>query len=311
MIIFLYGEDTYRSSQKLKKLKKKYIEKYTDTNLEIFEDDFDFGEIKGAITTLPFLAEKRLIIIKNIFTKKDKKLLENITDILNDIPEETILIFWEKGVPDKRTVLFKALVKERSEEFKKLKGVSLTKWIQEEALGRDLKIDSHNAEKLVVFTGGDLWQIKNEIEKIATYKDKGEITSREIDLLVSARVSINIFDFVDAIGMKNEKKSLTLFHKLLEDGQNEIYILTMIERQVKNLILVIDKKAELSKMQIAKELGLHPFVVEKALLQSRNYSIGELKNIYEKLAKIDSGIKTGRVDSIMAIDMFIKEVCEK
>lgn len=310
MIIFLYGEDTYRSSQKLKNLKAKYIEKYGDTNLETFEDGFELGKIKGAITALPFLADKRLVIIKNIFKSRSKDILEGISEILENVPEETITIFWESGVPDKRTVLFKKLIKEKSEEFEKLQGYKLTKWIEDNVADKGGKISGKNAEKLASYVGDDLNQLENEIAKLVTFRNEGEISSEDIDLLVNSKLSGNIFNLVDAVGTGDYRKTAQYMHDLLAQGENEIYILTMIVRQFRNLILIKDYEGKLDKMGIAKEVGLHPFVVQKGMVQARNFSIQELKNMYEKLLDTDIAIKTGEKEPLLALDLLVKELCK-
>lgn len=310
MIIFLYGDDTYRSSQKLKNLKAKYIEKYGDTNLETFEDGFDLGKIKGAITALPFLADKRLVIIKNIFKSRSKDILEGISEILENVPEETITIFWESGVPDKRTVLFKKLIKEKSEEFEKLQGYKLTKWIEDNVADKGGKISGKNAEKLASYVGDDLNQLENEIAKLVTFRNEGEISSEDIDLLVNSKLSGNIFNLVDAVGTGDYRKTAQYMHDLLAQGENEIYILTMIVRQFRNLILIKDYEGKLDKMGIAKEVGLHPFVVQKGMVQARNFSIQELKNMYEKLLDTDIAIKTGEKEPLLALDLLVKELCK-
>ena len=310
MILFLYGVDIYRSNQKLKNLKAKYVEKYGDTNLETFEDGFELGKIKGAITALPFLADKRLVIIKNIFKSKSKDILDGISEILEYVPEETITIFWEEAVPDKRTVLFKKLIKEKSEEFEKLQGYKLTKWIEDDVADKGGKISGKNAEKLASYVGDDLNQLENEIAKLVTFRSEEEISSEDIDLLVNSKLSGNIFNLVDAVGTGDYRKTAQYMHELLAQGENEIYILTMIVRQFRNLILIKDYEGKLDKIGIAKEVGLHPFVVQKGMAQARKFSIQELKNMYEKLLDTDIAIKTGEKEPLLALDLLVKELCK-
>lgn len=322
MILFLYGEDNYRSSQKLKALKDKFVEKYGDTNLETFEEEFDLAKIKNSITALPFLSDKRMVVIKNILKSKSptsplqtglrgasKSVLDDLVQILDHVPEETILIFWEEGVPDKRTALFKLLQKEKSEEFEKLQGYKLTKWIEEEISKRGGKISSRNAEKLASFVGNDLNQLENEIAKLVSFKDRKEIGSEDIDLLVKAKLSSNIFDLVDAVGERNYKKAAKFTHELLEQGENEIYILTMVVRQIRNLILISDLKDRFDKLQIAKETGIHPYAVQKTLLQTKNFGFEDLKRIYQELLDTDISIKTGEREPRLALDLLVKEIC--
>lgn len=309
MIIFLYGEDTYRSKQKLNWYRDKFIEKYTATNLEIYEGDFDLAKLKNTITTPPLLSDKRLIIIKNLFKTKDKDLLEGIGQILTNIPKETILIFWEEGTPDKRTTLFKMLSKEKSEEFERLHGYKLLKWVSEEVSKNGGKISAKGAEKLISYIGDDLAQMENEIAKLVAFKGEKEITPMDIEILVKAKLSSDIFDLVDAIGERNYNKAIRYVYELLSKGENEIYVLTMIERQIRNLLLVSGLSKKFNKSQITEETGLHPYVVQKTLLQVKNFKLGELKAVYQKLFETDTLIKTGKREARLALNLLIKEIC--
>lgn len=308
MIIFLYGEDTYNANQRLKVLKDKYVEKFGDTNLLVFEENFDLAKIKESIVALPFLAEKRMTILKNILKVKDKVVLESILATIEKIPEETILVFFEEGVPDKRLSLFKKLAKESSQEFAKISGFELVKWVRNKFTEKGSSISSRDADKLISFVGNDLNSLNNEIEKLTAYKNSAQVTDKDIDILVSSGSNKNIFDLIDSLGGRNYKKAIGLSNDLITKGENEIYILAMIAMQIRNLILVFDANSH-DKMEVSKKTGIHPYVVQKALLQLKNFTIARLKEIYEEILEVDIAIKTGEIEAGLALEKLIREVC--
>jgi len=325
MILFLYGEDTYRSKQKLDAIKSKYIDaSLGDTNLSVadFADkDIDFTQISRMILAFPFLAKNRLVVLRNLLSKGNKKLLEQMSTFLSKIPESTHLVFYEEDIPDRRTALFKKLTQPispeasrglRSQEFKTLESYQLRKWIDEEVRSRGGEIESAAVDKLVQYVGNDLWRLANEIQKVISYTL--HVTSADIELLVKPKIEGNIFGMIDALGQKNSGQALNMTRDLIATGENELYILTMIVYQFRNLLIIKDisnnrQPSTINKFQIAKQSGLNPYVVEKTIHQAKNFTFDQLKNIYHKLLDYDIKMKTGALEPKLGLDMLIVELC--
>ncbi|MCL4387261.1 MAG: DNA polymerase III subunit delta [Patescibacteria group bacterium] len=307
MIIFIYGEDTYRAKERLNILKENYCQKYSDVNLSIFDEDLDVEKIKSEVLAAPFLAEKRMVVVKNVFKLK-KEVLQNFQEFIEKVPEETILIIFEEGVPDKRESLFKRLVKEKLvQEFSLLLGIELKNWIKKEIARKEGEADSASINLLADFVGNDLWQMNQEIEKLLSFNKK--ITANDIKTLVEAKINASIFDLVDALGLRNKRNAFKKIEDLLEAGENELYILTMIIRQIRNILLVKDLSSQgKSKDEIARIIPLHPFAVKKCLEQSHNFEFKDLKRVYQKLVDTDFAIKSGILEPDLALDLLIQEV---
>ncbi|HDL74880.1 MAG TPA: hypothetical protein ENH06_00620 [bacterium] len=130
-----------------------------------------------------------------------------------------------------------------------------------------------------------------------------------MEVLVRPKIETDIFKTIDALAVKNKKQALKYLYKHLEKGDSPLYLLTMINFQFRNLVL-IKSTQEQNKigLNLSKELGLHPFVVRKSLWQAQNFTFEELKKIYRKIFEVDYNIKTGRIDHQTAIDLFIAEI---
>jgi len=307
MIFFLYGGDTYRSTQKLNQIKQRYISSLGDVNLTVMEDDFDLPQMTGEILAMPFLSEKRLIVIKNFVKKAKKEVGEGLIKILDQMPESSVLVFWEEGDPDKRLNITKRLLKEKCQPFNLLLGAELSQWIKKEVSELSGTIENEAANLLCAFVGNNLWQLNQEIQKLANFDKK--ITIENIKLLVNAKVNANIFEFSDAIGAQNPKKAVQSLHALLDSGEPEAYILIMITRQIRNILLVKElKESGKHQTEIAKELGIHPFVVSKTLPQCNNFTFSDLKEIYQALLECDIAIKTGQIGGVLALDLLVQKI---
>jgi len=312
MIIFLYGQDNFRSQEKLNKIIRRFKEyDKSGFNLELFDgEDLEFGCFKNSLISSSFFGSKKLIIIKNLLTKGSADLLEKINEYGSQWDrldrKDKIIVFWEKGEPDKRTKLFKLLKRiGKCQEFRPLENYQINNWIEKEVKRKKSSISPEAQKKLVAFIGSNLWQMKNEIDKLVFYK-LGKIESNDVDLLVVSSITSNVFNIVDALGNKNQKKALKFLHEQLEKGENAIYLFSMIVYQFRNLIKI--KSVGIKYRQIsdlAKIVGLHPYVVQKTVAQTKKFSLSELKEKYQKLLDLDLAIKIGKMEPITALDLFV------
>ncbi len=315
MIIFLYGQDTYRARQKLNEIVDNYKKAHkTGLNLRHFDLAKDsYQDFLGEFQAISIFAEKRLIILENTFSNEDakKKILKNAEKLA---ASKDIFIFYEKE-PSEKDNLFELLKqKGKYQEFKLLEGNALRSWALRELEKRKIGIDPIALKKLIDYVGNNLWQLSEEIKKIAAYKSKDKkkaIEEEDINLLVRPKIETDIFKTIDAISGKNKKKALFLIQKHIEKGDSPLYIFSMINFQFRN-ILTIKSRCQpphhLEAGQIKKlsrELGLHPFVIKKSFLQSRDFSLEDLKSIYQNIFNNDLAIKTGKIAPDAALENLI------
>ena len=309
MIIFLHGEDTYRMKEKLKEIVEKYKKVRTSRlNLKYFEEGGGlFENFKNDFKQTSMFKEKKLSVVLNPFDDSEFKesFLEHEKEFLES---NDIVVIYQEGKINKNNALLKYLNKNaKSQEFGSLSYAELKTWVKKE-LGRyDARIDNMALDKLIECIGNDLWRMSNEIRKLASYNKNVEIAN--VKLLVRSSIETDIFKTIEAIAQKNKKQALGLLHKHIEKGDSPTYLLSMINFQFRNLLIIKDliEKSQ-PYYNIAKKSGLHPFVVKKAYYSAQQFSFQELKNIYEKIFKIDMQIKTGQVEPATALDLFIAEL---
>lgn len=304
MIYFVYGNDTYRLKKTIDAMRGKY-EDSSGMNSSLYDADYDLEKIRSDVMSLPFLADKRLVIIKNILGSKSvdgKKIVE----MLDKKPDSTIMLFTEEGEPDKRTVLFKRLSKEKAKELNPLQGGELLKWIKAEVEKNDGIIDTKEANMLAGYYGGNLWQLKNEIQKLTSYDKK--ITEENIEKLSVANINVKIFDLTDAITAKNRKNAFSVMNELLDSGENEMYILSMIQWQMRNLALVYGLK-NLSERDIVAKAKMNPYIVKKTLSVARKIeNLDTIKYYYSLIIEAENDIKTGAKEPDVALELLVNNL---
>ena len=318
MIYFIYGEDSYRSKRKLDEIVLGYKEKNKSGLSLVYVDasEKDFKDFYVGLRTNSMFAEKKLVIIRNVFsqTKFQEEFLKEIKN-LEDAKD--IVIVYEDELPDKRIKFFKAMQKTaKCQEFECLQPAVLKKWVVQEfenpstGSGRaKVKINDDALEMLVNFVRNDLWRMANEISKLSNYRMGSVVKKEDVELLVRPGIENDIFKTIDALASKDKKLALSLLHKHLENGDNALYLLSMIAYQFKNLLII----KELQDLQtpyglIAKKSGIHPFVVQKSYSLCGQFSMMQLKKIYQKIFQVDSDIKTGKIEPEMSLDLLLAEI---
>ena len=309
MIIFFYGEDTFRLKQKIKALKQRFISaSLGDTNLAVLEGKgLGFDQAVRQILAMPFLSRKRLVIVENLLKVGLKDTQEKMADFLKKVPDTTVLVFMEEGLPDRRLGLFRKLNSAtKSQEFKLPENEGLRRWILKEVENRQGKIEPAATSRLIEYVGNDLWRLSHELDKLVAYKSK--VTSANIELLTTPQIQTNIFSLIEKVAAKNTRQAMHELCQLFQSGFSEIYILTMIAYQYRNLLIIKDiqlRSPRISRGELIKQSGLHPFVLTKNLALVGNYDLKGLRNIYQKILNFDTKIKTGKIEPRVALELLI------
>ena len=317
MIIFLYGQDTYRSRQKLQEIIERYKKIHkTGLNLSSFEGEkLVFQDFQKEFQTVSMFKEKKLTIIRNVFfnnkaTDFKEKFLKN-SRVFKD--SKNIVLFYEGAGISKNDCLFKFLGKEaKTQEFSPLQGEKLKNWARKEIKNYGKDIEPRALDRLIDYIGNDLWRFSNEIRKLVSFQKKDRIILEDLEFLVKPNIETDIFKTIDALALKNKKQALELIHKHLEKGDYPLYLLTMINFQFRNLLLIKCQSTNDMRMprinNLNKRLGMHPYVVRKTLRQAQKFTLSELKKIYQKIFQADLDIKTGKLDAGTALDLLIAEI---
>lgn len=307
MMIFLYGQDTYRSRQKLNEIVEHYKETHeSGLNLKYFEGkNLDFEDIKNELQITPMFKEKKLLILNNVFANQEfkKEFLENSKKLSKS--DDVILFYEDKEIPSSDP-LYKFLKKQgKCQVFEALDGQKLRNWLRKEFNQYQTRIEPQALDRLVNFVDNNLWQLSNEVKKLVSFKKGNEIKVKDIELLVKPKIETDIFKTIDALAAKNKKQALVLLHKHLEKGDNPLYLFSMINFQFRNILIIKDL---IEKGKPLSQAGLHPYVVRKTYQHAQKFDLPELKKIYQKIFQADLSIKTGKLDSQTALDLFIAEL---
>ncbi|MFA6991786.1 MAG: DNA polymerase III subunit delta [Candidatus Gracilibacteria bacterium] len=319
--VFLFcGKDTFSCFYKLNLWKSEFIKKHGETNIDQIEaSDLSAGKLAMDIGSVPFLSEKRLIIIKNFLERAKSDEQKEVAEVIENVPDSCILVFYEDREPDKRTSLYQKISKTgKVVEFPVLSPKETVAKILEKAKADNINIKPFTADYLATYLALDLWSITNELNKLKTFADGKEITKEMVDDLVTPSLSSSIFKLTDALAARNSKESIRILRTLIEMDEELNMIFFMIVRHFRLMIQIkelVEKKDP--PYSIAKQLGANPYVVQIISKQCRNFTEENLRDIYQKLLKIDIDVKTGNIRTTkndisefeLAIEKLIIECC--
>ena len=284
-------------------------------------------ELVSATNAMPFLGEQRLTIVDGLLTrlistkgkgagKAHKEFIEGLTIFLPTLSPTSLLVFIEEGtLDDDHPIVRIAQAHKQTMSawmFGRLSEVELRKWLTERAKQKGGALNPDAVEALVGAGEPDLRLLDQELEKLVTYAGARPISRADVQLLVHATRSVDVFAMVDALGQRNGRKAIEQFHALVEEGEPAPRLLFMITRQFRLILQAKDlseQRAQLPEMM--KALGAPRFVAEKMLNQARAFTIPQLEHIYRRLLETDQNIKTGQLEPVMAVDMLIAEVAAR
>jgi len=299
------------------------IERNGDFNVEILDAGDgkagslkEFKQLLPYLNAMPFAGEKRLVVLKNTLCNGSAELGADLCEYLKkfDRSDLNVILYEEGDNVDKRRKLFKWLEKDaevKRFEFPVLEGVKLSDFAREAVLKMGGVIAPDALRELCDAVKGDLRRLEGEVCKLCMYALGREIAVDDVRLLVQRNVASDVFVMIDALGKRNFTQARREFGRLLDAGESEYYLLSMVIYQFRNLIMVkyLTEKG-MNGGEIAKVAKMHPFVVRKTQGACSGFSFDVLKGSYSKLLAMDEGSKTvSGFDLVREIDLFAYDLC--
>lgn len=234
-----HGEETYLRDRSLKALKSLLLTGgLDDFNYHgISGKDYTLSRLHEAVDAVPMMSERTMVVVTDWDMDKGDK--EGLIELLGDLPDYVCLIFVYDTMeykPDNRSKLAK-LVKEKGKvvNFTRQELKKLTGWVDArfQALGHE--ISDGDASYLISRCGDLMTGLISEIEKVAAYAKRRQITRQDIDAVTTPQLDAVIFQLTDAIATKNFDRSFQILGDLLHMQRPPISILASLSEQMRKL----------------------------------------------------------------------------
>ncbi len=288
--IFLFtGENTYALMQELVRWKKGFVDKHGAENmLEVSSSEEKLSSLMDHVAAMPFIAEKRLVIVRGIPTLEK----EEMTRFLGAIHPQTIVAFVDPK-PDKRLTSVKTLQQIAvTKEYKALSPGERALWLTEEAKRHGAELTEPGKKALLDIVGDDQWMLSSELAKLALTRKP--IDREAVITYVIPSGERIIWGFTNLLGEGNVHGALTYFREQMERGEDPYGLWVILLDMVKKLVLVWTALQEnIAPGNIASELKLSPFVVRGIMPLARSLSSGSIETLLSFMASSDLALKTG------------------
>lgn len=329
-VYLFYGEETFKKRNYRDSLRKA-VTNGNDMNYAYFEGkNIDFSAVYDSAVTMPFFADKRLVVVENSGKFKAKSSQKQTEDenieseeessdsmlekILNELPPTTILAFFEDTAAKNKKVVKLIAQKGKLVECEQDSEEELVKWLAKGFNKANKKIRRSTIELLINRIDLDYDRLRIEYEKIINYVGEREVVEDEDVLAVTTEnIESKIFDMLRAMSEKNPKLVLDKYYDLLANREHPLYILAMIRTQFRTLIQTAELRNKgLTTEQVAKQLKKREFVIRNAEnYLHNNFKMKDVREILREINETDMKIKMGDVDERVGIEMLLVKFSSK
>jgi len=332
LLYILWGQDDFSLSQALEEIKKgigdQTVLSADTTTLD--GQQMTLNQLKTVCETFPFLAERRLVIVKGLLQRLEpkgkpsrQKRIVRLTsqpdeykalgDYVGKIPDSTTLVLIDNAITANNPLLKELSDKAEVRSFPLLREAKLRQWIQQRVTQEGSNISPRAVDLLVKLVGGNLWIMANEINKLVIFASGRRIEEEDVKMVVSYAQQANVFAMVDAILEFKAGEAERWLEQLLQRGATPAYLLVMLSRQIQMIVRAKELRSQgKSKIDVQSKLGLtSEFALRKTLEQADRYPLGRIKEAYGKLLEADLSIKTGKYGGGLALNILIAELCQQ
>ena len=273
-----HGDEEFVKDGVLRTLLQSLDEGTRQLNAQTFEEA-DFNTVRAACETLPFFAERRVVICRALPVEEAAK---QFAEYVSSVPDSTTLIFFVRGKAADNLTIVKALKSAGREVlFAALNPDEAVKWLTQRGKKLNSSISEKNAHYLVSLTGTDMTVLAGEFEKAAGFAGEGsEVTRAAIDAVVTPSLESDTFRIINLLADGRKEEGFAALKRLLESGSSAMGLATLFSRRMQTVLkarMLIDRG--LKRTDAAKALALPPASAQ------RNYDFAA-RLPYAKIAHI-------------------------
>ncbi|HET9411310.1 MAG TPA: DNA polymerase III subunit delta [Candidatus Saccharimonadales bacterium] len=285
MIITLTGENTFAASQAEHQVVRAFIAKHSANGVERVDAELlDAARLPDLLQGATLFSPSRLVVFKNI--SQNKSVQEPLQKAFGTLANGTTVIIADPNL-DKRTKLYKFLKSQRQfQEFALLPEHQLTTWLIKTAEAADAGLSKEDAAYLISRAGRDQWRLYNEIQKMAGQ----QITRTLINELVEPSPEGTAFELLDA-ALAGKTQLVVDMLQALKTTEDPYKLFGLLASQT-HALAVAAVAGNRAADTIAKDSGLHPFVVRKAQAAVKRLGHPRMQRIAQEVADCDWHIKS-------------------
>ncbi len=313
---FILGPDPYlvegAKNKLVKSIRDRVQEEVSLLGFDLEEQTMD--ELLAIARTLPLFARRQIIHVRGVLKLRENQ-AKRLGEYMENPSPSTVLIFTAGAADkeDRKRKIFQILAGST-------KLVEVLAWSEAEMrvkVGARLKksgfqISEEALDFLLEAVGSDLGRISHEIEKLTllVWEEKQITLNHVMDTLGYSRQH-SVFEFIDALAVKNKVRALQLANELMSDSSQALQVIALMHRLFRQLIQMKELSGHMGAGEIARQIGMYGvphFVLERRLQQSEQFSYQALVRAVCQLGMLDDRIKRSSIDTKVFTEQLIHEL---
>ena len=323
MLYVLFGDDEFSRYEALAAMKAAVTpEEMRDANISALDGaGLTPDQLAQACFAVPFMANKRLVSVDGLLSQFERgrggargragrgrrgaaAQWDGLAELVQSMPPSTDLVFVDGPLSESNALFAKMRPLAETRPFRTPSGASLRNWIAERAAAQGMDIDRDAVAQLEESVGGNLRVIAGELDKLALYRWRQTVTREDVQRAVVYTRDANIFAAVDAVIEGRAEVALSQILRSMDLGAAPSFVLAMLARQVRNLLLAKEMRARGARPQeMARALRVPEFAARRLQGQERRLSFEQLAAMHRELLETDVSIKSGQLGERAAVEL--------
>jgi DNA polymerase-3 subunit delta len=311
-VYLIFGDEDLLLEQAVRRLRKRLqAVADLDFNMETFDgENADVGEVVAAANTLPFMSDRRLVIVRNA-DKLPSSALAELAEYAANPAQTTCLVLVARKIA-RNTKLFKAVdALKGTFEYRAPRRHEYPGKVAEFFKARGRTVTPDGAELLVASVGRDLRRLSIEVDNIVSWSEgTGPLTAQDVADVISQTAPVSVFDFTDAVGGRDAGSALRLLATLLVQGESPQGVHAMAVRHARQLLsarALLDRGG--NSGAIAREMGMPEWLAGRIVNQAKRFTTSELVDALRGAADAEWRMKTSQADARLVLERWVLEVC--
>lgn len=273
--------------------------------------DADVGAIRDEVETLPMMAPRRVVLVREVNDFRDDE-WETLRPLIENPVDTTVLMLTASKIDRRKKTHMRLLEKAISVEFKKPYENQVPGWIQHIAKAHGMQFNDEGLQLFHRLVGSQLVEIEREVQKLRSFiGDRTEVRREDVAQCVSRLREENVFEFCEILATGDRPSALLQAVQLLDQGQSELGIIALAARHFRILLMIRLGEAQgLAGQKLATHAQVPSYFLGDYVRQARMWSIRKVENVLLILSETEKALKSSPFSSAIWIENMVSKICE-
>lgn len=320
-VYLIYGKETYYSAVCLQKLVKKLVKKGTESfNYRKYDGAaLDMNALRTECESLPLMADYKCVLIQNLnLEKMPGGDLEMLSAILDDPNPTTVLILYVSAyeLNPKRNARLRKLFDQIAKvgivaDIEPKSQTELSKLLRQKCQKAGCTMDPVVASILIDRCGTAMETLMRECDKLIAYRDHGEITRADVELVTHKSLEASVYDLSKALLGNGRTRAFQILNDLFIQREEPMRLLVILNS---TFIDLYRAKAAHNAGKTADDLlelfkyGSRKFVIQNAFRDVPKYSMRMIRESLLVLEQTELAMKSSGGDEKILLEEAVAQI---